>query len=122
LQCVPDDPQGTNLDASTSKRDGIEQLEASASKEQLDRIYHDHLRNMEVMQNSSGSTDTPPSIRAETLKSPEPDMQAPAHELVMDRIFNYRLSREIVEEQLLKMFPKLSNAALEVKVSNRIDL
>jgi hypothetical protein len=108
-------------DASSSRRDGTSQLQVSASRGQLDRIYHDHLRNMEVMQNSSGSTDTPPSIRAEMLKPPEPDMRAPAHGLVMDNIFSYRLPRTIVEGELLKMFPKLSNAALQVKVSGLVD-
>jgi hypothetical protein len=109
-------------DASSSRRDGTAQLQVPASRDQLDRIYHDHLRNMEVMQNSSGSADTPPSIRSETLKPPEPDMRAPAHGLVMDNIFSYRLSRTIVEGELLKMFPRISNAALEVKVSDHNDL
>jgi hypothetical protein len=77
---------------------------------------------MDVVQNSSGSTDTPPSIRAETQNSPEPDMRAPTQELVKDRIFNYRLTKEIVEGALLKMFPALSTAALDVRVSDYLDV
>jgi hypothetical protein len=117
-QYIPDHVHGTNLDASVSTIDGTAQLQVSTSREQLDQIYHEHLRNMNVLQDTSASTDTPPSIRAETQKLTKPDMRTPAHGLVMDNIFRYRLSRKIVEEALLKMFPKLSSASLEVRVSD----
>ena len=69
------------------------------------------LSSMDEATQVTGSTTTMESVRPKGH---------PGQQLVVDRIANYRLTKEIIEAELLKMFPTMSSAALDIRVSGDV--
>lgn len=56
------------------------------------------------------------SLRYRDLTAPSESLERTIEKMVPDKINHYRLTKKIIEKELLQMFPATTSAELEIKV------